>query len=48
MRTKNKVLAELHYKLQTILKIPEEIIKVSKSKNDKRIMIYSLDLKYFN
>ena len=48
MRTKNKVLGELHYKLQTILKTPEEIIKVTKSKNDKRIIIYSLDLKYFN
>lgn len=47
MRTKNKVLGELHYKLQTILKTSEEIIKVTKSKNDKRIIIYSLDLKYF-
>jgi hypothetical protein len=37
----------LHYKLQTILNTPEEIIKVTKSKNDKRIIIYSLDLKYF-
>ncbi|CAI8204873.1 MAG: hypothetical protein MRY51_06145 [Flavobacteriaceae bacterium] len=47
MRTKNKVIGELQYKLQTILKIQEEVLSVQKSDEDKRIMIYRLDLRYF-
>ncbi len=47
MRTKNKVIGELQYKLQTILKTQEEVLTVQKSSEDKRIMIYRLDLSYF-
>jgi hypothetical protein len=48
MRTKNKVIGELNYKLQTILKIQEEIISVQKSPQDKRIIIYKIAHKYFS
>jgi hypothetical protein len=48
MRTKNKVIGELNYKLQTILKIQEEIISVQKSPKDKRIIIYKIAHKYFS
>jgi uncharacterized protein (UPF0147 family) len=48
IRTKNKVIRELNYKLQTILKIQEEIISDQKSPQDKRIIIYKIANTYFN
>ena len=39
MRTKNKVIGELQYKLQTILKIQEEVLSVQKSDEDKRVIL---------
>jgi len=42
------VIRELNYKLQTILKIQEEIISDQKSPQDKRIIIYKIANTYFN
>lgn len=48
MRTKNKVVGELHYKIKTILKTEEEIVSIQKSSKDKRILIYSINTRFFN
>ena len=48
MRTKNKIIGELNYKLKTILKIEQDLIIAAKSEKDKRIIIYALDKTYFS
>ena len=48
MRTKNKIIGELNYKLKTILKIEKDLILAAKSDKDKRIIIYTIDKTFFS
>ena len=48
MRTKNKIIGELNYKLKTILKINKDLILAAKSDKDKRIIIYTIDKTFFS
>jgi len=48
MRTKNKIIGELNYKLKTILKIEKDLIYATKSDKDKRIIIYAIDKTFFS
>jgi len=48
MRTKNKIIGELNYKLKTILKIEKDLILAAKSEKDKRIIIYTIDKTFFS
>jgi hypothetical protein len=48
MRTKNKIIGELNYKLKTILKIDEDLVVSKKSNKDRRIIIYTIDKSFFS
>lgn len=48
MRTKNKIIGELNYKIKTILKIEEDLIISKKSERDRRIIIYTIDKTFFS
>ena len=48
MRTTNKLIGELNYKLKTILKIEKDLILAAKSDKDKRIIIYTIDKTFFS
>lgn len=48
MRTKNKIIGELNYKLKTILKIDKDLVVSKKSDKDRRIIIYTIDKSFFS
>ena len=48
MRTKNKIIGELNYKMKTILKMDRDLIEAKKSDKDKRIIIYTIDKAFFS